>query len=177
MAEEEELEEEFQEDLGDEGEEEKPGKGKLISVLVVSALLGVGGGAFVLPGFLGGSYAEAESSHSEEETGGGGHGIGPVGRVFSLTNIVVNARGSGGNRLLVATIAIEVADGSHLEELQEREFQLRDEVTTILESIPMGVLVRLGARDTVKQRVREMLHRYVGDDARLRVYVPQFVLQ
>ncbi|HXE56390.1 MAG TPA: flagellar basal body-associated FliL family protein, partial [Gemmatimonadales bacterium] len=100
----------------------------------------------------------------------------PGARLVMLDNIIVNPAGSRGTRFLMASVALEVADEELQRRLAEQDVQLRDAVTSLLERQTMESLTLPGARDSLKRHIAAAVAPFVGD-RRLRVYLPQFVIQ
>lgn len=99
------------------------------------------------------------------------------GKVVSLDNIIVNPAGSQGSRFLMTSVAFEV-DGAEAEKaLRAREVEVRDKVTSILEAQSLASLTSPGARDSLKRRIADSIAPMIGSNAKLHVYLPQFVIQ
>ena len=60
-------------------------------------------------------------------------------------------------RFLMATVAFEVGDDKIQKTLESHDIQVRDAVTSALESQTMEMLIRPGARDSLKQRLAEVV--------------------
>jgi flagellar FliL protein len=147
--------------------------GLLAGVAVGALLLGGGAGALVVGPKLAAhrtppAAAPAEAA-SDTATGGG--------KIFKLENLIVNPAGTEGRRFLMATVAFEVGDDKIQKTLESHDIQVRDAVTSALESQTMEMLTRPGARDSLKQRLAEVVAPMAGPGARIRVYLPQFVIQ
>ncbi len=97
--------------------------------------------------------------------------------VFRLDNIVVNPSGAQGARFLMATVAFELPDEKMAAAMRERESQIRDTVVATLESHSMDQLVAPGARDSIKRRLASAVAPFCPRPRKLRVYLPQFVIQ
>ncbi|HYC32882.1 MAG TPA: flagellar basal body-associated FliL family protein [Gemmatimonadales bacterium] len=149
----------------------------LIGALLVAALAGVGGGFVLAPRLLPAAAHAAgeESEESAEEAEG--HGAGGEGKIFRIDNLIVNPAGSEGSRFLMTTVAIEVETEAQEAKLRERDVQVRDLVVSRLESRTMGMLTQPFARDSIKRQLAEAMTEVLGPRARVRVYLPQFVIQ
>ena len=164
-----------QDNSADAQEETKSGGSKsLIIAAVVGTVLGVGAGAFVAPKLI----ASSPPAEADGEDSGYGGGYSDSEPLFSLSNVVVNPPGSDGNRFLIVTFAVGVPDEDAVDLLRSREVELRDGAVSILEQVNMRQLVTSGARDTVRSRFQ----RYIADQlhldvSKVRVYLPQFVMQ
>lgn len=163
--------------------------GMVIGLLVAGLVLGGATGTFVLaprlspkiPTVAGDSTAEhgeggaAEGEGAEGEHGKEGEGAAP--KMVTLDNIIVNPAGSQGSRFLMTSVAIATEDEKLETSLRDRQVELRDKVTTVLEVMTMQQLTAPGARDTVKTRVQAMIVTMLGGKPRVKVFIPQFVIQ
>ena len=109
-----------------------------------------------------------------EKEGGKAAAKGPV---FKLDNLIVNPLGSQGARFLMVSVAIETVDGKQDEELRAREAQIRDLVISLLEKQTMESLGTPGIRDSLKAQLSDTITALAGSRTRLRVFLPQFVIQ
>ncbi len=124
----------------------------------------------------------ADSAATEGETaeaGGEGEHAGAEGekKFVELNNIIVNPAGSQGTRFLMVSVALSVASEEAQKALREREVEMRDQVTTILEGMTMAQLTAPGIRDTLKQKIGTAAGTIVGPKTPVRVFLPQFVIQ
>ena len=147
---------------------------KAIGIIGGAAVLGLATGGFVVaPAIRGGgdeAMQERPAAHAAEEPP-------PVGEVLELENIIVNPARSDGLRFLIATVAIEVPTEHQVEELRERSFQLRDGVTSVLETRTLEQLTSPGARDMLRALLEEVISPYVEHGVPFRVYIPHYVIQ
>lgn len=178
---------------GDAAGKKAPGLGVLVAIALVGAALGGGVGGFVIvPRLLATTGAEkpasGEQAHGEEgdaeeskEHGGdakeGEHGAEQGGKLFKLDNLIVNPAGSQGARFLMTTVAIETVGEETEARLKAREIEVRDRVLSVLERKTLEQLTQPSARDSLKKEIAAALAPTVGKKARLRVYLPQFVIQ
>jgi flagellar FliL protein len=121
----------------------------------------------------GGAGHEGEApNHGEGEREGGGEK-----RLVELANIIVNPAGSQGSRFLMTSVAIAVTDEAVQKKLNDRQVELRDRITTILETQTMAQLTAPGARDSLKLRIAATVSAVVGAKVPFQVFLPQFVIQ
>jgi flagellar FliL protein len=97
--------------------------------------------------------------------------------VYRMENLIVNPSGSQGTRFLMATVALEVPNERTEGRLREHEVEVRDAVTTALESQTLEMLTQPGARDTLKRRIATAVGPFAGGAKRVKVFLPQFVIQ
>jgi flagellar FliL protein len=155
----------------------------VIGLLVAGLVLGGATGTFVVaPRLVPSAPAVGDSAgaHGADAEGEGEHGkkgeeAAP--KMVTLDNIIVNPAGSQGSRFLMTSIAIATEDEKLESSLRDRQVELRDRITTVLEVMTMQQLTAPGARDTVKARVQAMVLSMLGSKPRLKVFVPQFVIQ
>lgn len=114
--------------------------------------------------------ADHDSGEVSEKEAPGGEG-----RLVRLDNLIVNPAGSQGTRFLMVSVAVEAPNAKVEEALRARDAQIRDVVIALLERKTMDALSQPGARDVLKKEMADTLGRLSG--ARLRVYLPQFVIQ
>jgi flagellar FliL protein len=161
--------------------------GLMIGLLVAGVVAGGATGTFVLaprlapPVVAAVSDSAAEHGEAAEKEGEGEHGKKGEGeeapKMVTLENIIVNPAGSQGSRFLMTSVAIATDDEKLESELRDRQVELRDKVTTVLEVMTMQQLTAAGARDTVKTRIQAMVVTMLGGKPKLKVFVPQFVIQ
>ncbi len=155
--------------------EKNKGMGMLIGAVSVAMVAGVGMGGFVVGPRLAGAAdgpAVANESHADE----GDHDA-VEGKFFELENLVVNPAGSRGERFLMVSVAFEVPSDETVSLLHEREVQVRDVVSAILESQTLETLTRQGARENLKRALHDAVAELAGNPAWMRLYIPRFVIQ
>ncbi len=176
---------------GAEGEAKaKKGPNKLLLPLVVTLMTAAGGAVgmmVVAPTLVAREHkaagldaaAPAEEGGGEEHGGGGEHGEGggEKGPMFKIDNLIVNPAGSQGSRFLMVSVAVETPDAKLEEHLRAREAQIRDVVIAMLETQTMDNLSQPGIRDSLKAILSDTITTIAGSKAKLRVFLPQFVIQ
>ncbi len=121
--------------------------------------------------------------HKKDDKEKGGkekHGEAGKSPVYKLDNIIVNPAGSQGQRFLMCSVAIESEDSKALDTLREHEIELRDRVVTLLSQQTLDRLTDQAARDSIRTSLLHVITPVLGDeaeDADLKVYLPQFVVQ
>jgi flagellar protein FliL len=163
-----------------------PATGKKTKVIAALAVLGgvlggIAGGLVLAPRVIAGLHPAA----TREPTAGSAVGVGAGGesegggarKMVELSNIIVNPAGSQGTRFLMTSVAISVTTDEAQKLLSERQVELRDRITSILETQTMAQLTAPGARDTLKVRIAGEVSGIVGPKVPLKVFLPQFVIQ
>ncbi|HXW97622.1 MAG TPA: flagellar basal body-associated FliL family protein [Gemmatimonadales bacterium] len=125
----------------------------------------------------GDSLAAPAQGDSTAHTSEGKGGEGGESKFVQLSNIIVNPAGSQGTRFLMTSVAIAVANDEAQKVLKEREVELRDRITSILETETMAQLTAPGARDSLKVKIAGVISAVAGPKVAFRVFVPQFVIQ
>jgi flagellar FliL protein len=94
---------------------------------------------------------------------------------YRMDNIIVNPAGSNGTRFLMASVAVEVQDKSLQAAMKERDAELRDAVISALERQSLELLLKQGARDSVRHEIETSIEGVMN--VPVRVFLPQFVVQ
>jgi flagellar basal body-associated protein FliL len=154
----------------------------LIGVIVMSLAAGIAVGAMVLgPPLVRWRKTARPAAHvalrAPSEAKGTEKGDAGKSVVFRIDNIVVNPAGSAGQRFVMAAVAFDLDDERALSILREHEMQVRDAVISTLEAQTLESLTRPGARDSLKDLLAGTVRPMLGRDRRVRVYLPQFVIQ
>ncbi len=154
---------------------------KLILPLVVAIMTLAGGavGVMVIAPMLAPSRQAAalDPAHNPDSAPGKATGKETRGPMFRIDNLIVNPAGSQGSRFLMVSVAVETSSASHEEQLRRQEAQIRDVTISLLERETMESLSQVGIRDTLKGRLADTLSVITGSRAKLRVFLPQFVIQ
>lgn len=146
----------------------------VFGIVGLALVLGGGAGVFVVGPRL---AAKAKAGPAEVATPEPEHAAEPgTGIMLKLENIIVNPAGSQGTRFLMASVAFEFPDSRTEDRAREREVEVRDAVIGVLSSTSWDALLLPGARDTLKRQLALAVAPIVSSD-RLRVFLPQFVLQ
>ena len=151
-------------------------KGALLGAIAAASILGVAVGGFVIGPRVAGEPVDSAAATESHAASDGGHEAGE-GKFFELENLVVNPAGSRGERFLMVSVAFEVPDAETVNQLHEREVQVRDIVSATLESQTLETLTRQGAREDLKRQLSEAIAELAGNPAWMRVYIPRFVIQ
>lgn len=123
----------------------------------------------------------SSGGHEPSGGGGGGHGGGGgrgggSGEYVELGNLLVNPAGSRGLRFLMASISLEVLGNNNkaVDDLRQREAQVRDLIIGVLEQYTLDDLTGPGARDSAKHQISAVVDSVFGFD--VAVFMPQFVI-
>ncbi len=164
---------------------------KAVAIIAVAVLIGsVVGGIGVGPRLAGGRGAGTASDEPHADNGagdeheaahGGGHGSGEHAAegapVLELNNIVVNPAGTDGMRFVMVNFGLVMDDAGVKEALVERELEVRDVISSMLERQTLQMLTSLNARDSLRTLVAESVGQFLPEGTHLQVLVPRFVIQ
>ncbi len=162
------------------------GPNKLVLPLVVAVMTVAGAavGMLVIAPKLAADRAPIQAGlESPDATEGGGEGgehgeaAAEKGPTFKIDNLIVNPAGSQGSRFLMVSVAVETPDAKMEETLRHKESQIRDVVIALLEKQTMETLSAEGIRDSLKSQLGDTITAIVASKAKLRVFLPQFVIQ
>jgi len=162
-------------EAGSSPEARPPGPSLLLAAVL--SLAAAGGGAWLGAPLLVPRATEAVASMragSDTDESVGESGENTV--EHEMSNIVLNPAGSGGMRFLVASVALEVTEPA-LAELEARDSEARDLVSTLLATRTVEILSDVGMRDALRDALREALNAMLGFDGVVRIFFPQFVIQ
>ena len=154
----------------EDGPEEK-GKGPLI-VMLLGLLIGVGAGVFVVGPMLAGSPEATEADEQEEHDAEDGEFHSHV-----VEGLIVNPAGTGGTRLLLISVAIEVDSETTVEEAADRGPEIRDVLLSALSTKTIAELTDPGAREALRVELLEAIRGLAFEGELLYVHIPQFVGQ
>ena len=167
-------------ETGAQGAEAPKAPNKLILPLVVAIMTIAGGavGVMVIAPMLAPHQAAAlDPALGTDSATGKSTGKESRGPMFRIDNLIVNPAGSQGSRFLMVSVAVETSSASHEEQLRRQEAQIRDVTISLLERETMESLSQVGIRDTLKNRLADTLSVITGSRSKLRVFLPQFVIQ
>lgn len=99
------------------------------------------------------------------------------GPIFRVDNLIVNPAGSQGSRFLMISLAVETPDAKVDAVLRRQEARIRDLAISLLERLTMEALSTPGIRDSLKRQLSDTISAVAGTSTKLRVFLPQFVVQ
>ena len=125
--------------------------------------------------------AEEEEGGGHGGGGGGGHGGGaaavPASDVKSVGSFTVNLRDSGGGRLLLMEISLEVPGNKAQEAVVKKEAQLRDAIIVLASDYTYLELDGLEGKMRLKDEVLKRSNAVLAPEKVERVYFTNFVIQ
>ncbi len=161
-----------------EGEAPKKGASKLLLPIIVAVATvagGVVGVTVVAPRLIAARAASAAPADSADgEHGGGGGEPGPL---LKMDNLIVNPAGAQGTRFLMVSVAVEAPTPKVGDELRAQELRIRDLIIGLLERQTMQDLSTPGIREELKGQIADTIGALMGQAGKIRVLLPQFVVQ
>ena len=148
-----------------------------IALLSLTVLIGLSGGVWItydqyqLVDRAVGAVGETASSML------GGGKKPKYGQFKKIENLIVNPRGSNGQRYLMVALGLESHSAAALEEVSSKEVVVRDTVLKILGQYTVKQLSSLHSRDTSKAQIRRALNDIISKGKIDRLYYTQYVLQ
>lgn len=159
------------------GSEKNPRSWLQIAALTLTVLVGLGGGIWLtydhyqLVDRAVGAVGETASSMWS-----GGEKP-RYGQFKKIENLIVNPKGTNGQRYLMVALGLESYSKATLEEVSSKEIVVRDTVLKILSQYTVKELSSLQSRDRTKQQIRHALNGIVSSGEIDRLYYTQYVLQ
>ena len=146
-------------------------------ILAVVLAMGAGAGATLVPGSplyaAGQPAAPADPAAADAPAPDA-----PFGEFVEMDAIVINPRGTGGRRYLMARVGVEAAEATTLERLDALGPAARDAILETLSRRSVEELGDIALRDSLKQDIRSSLNDILGEDGPVtRIYFTQYVLQ
>jgi len=118
-----------------------------------------------------GAIEAAAASAADSET--------PTGetKVFLLDNMVLNPAGSSGQRFLLVSVALRLANTAAETEVKARDAEVRDAFLRVLGTKQVEELSDISQREQIRQELRRTLDGIVKPGLVKGLYFPQFVIQ
>jgi flagellar FliL protein len=156
-------------------EPKKSGKGRLVLIVAVVALVAGGAAAAWFLGLVGGGgHAEAkEEVHEEAEAG---EHI-EVGALLALDPFVANLADEDGKRYLKAVLQLEFFDAKVPEEVNARMPQVRDLLLTLFTSKLFAEIRTPAGKAVLRDEIINRLNKALNRDAVKAVYFTEFIVQ
>lgn len=157
----------------DSAETPRPKMGRLALVAVVGLLAGGSIGAL----YLGPIAAPLLPAPGEKSAASEGGEEGAAVPVHVIDNLVVNPAGSGGTRILLTTVAVELGSAEDAAALANLDVELRSALIVVLGTRSVDELTDVSQRDAIAREVFAAIEKVVGEDKVKRILIPQFVVQ
>lgn len=106
------------------------------------------------------------------------HGTSPdFAGYYEIEDIVVNPKGSGGQRILLVSIGLEVSNENHLELLEQHEVAIRDALIEMLGRRTVPELASTGERRDIKQEMGIIINEVLGRRSVRNLFFTEYVMQ
>ncbi len=97
--------------------------------------------------------------------------------IYMLDNVVINPTGTDGTRYVSLSIGLGVTKSSILDNLKERDIQIRDTVNSLLAKKTMGDFVDIDKRSDLKQEIMSAVNDKISPEHITSIYFTEFVIQ
>ena len=118
--------------------------------------------------------AVEENAQDTSEESGANVEIGK--NILSIEDVIVNPTGTNGQRLLLVSMALDVATEEQLASLKQKEIVVKDMVISTLSSKSMGALSAVGQKDSLKVEISEGLKALFPKIKINSVYFSKYVI-
>ncbi len=98
-------------------------------------------------------------------------------KFFSVKHIVINPYGTNGRRFLAMDMSIGVNNKSVINELTEKDAQLRDKLNTLLSRKTVAELTNIVSKRKIKRDIRSLLNKMLDNGEVSEIYFTKYVLQ
>ena len=102
-----------------------------------------------------------------------------MGQIYIIDGIIVNPRGTQGERFLAVALGLELDPATELEvaqELKEKEPVLKDVVTSILSSKDVAELAEVSNRNVLRVTLLREIRKLIVRGKVRRLYFTQYIL-
>jgi len=146
-------------------------------ILVIIMIIVAGNAFFIAKKVLFPKYQEykiAQPVESVEETESK---IPEMGQIMTIGNLTVNTLDPGGRRYVIAEVALEVSDQELIDELVQREPQIRDEFIRYLRRQSTQNIIDPGFQERSRQDLTKMLNEHLNSGPVDSLYYVKLLLQ
>lgn len=97
--------------------------------------------------------------------------------IYMLNDLVINPAASNGSRYVAMSIGLGVIEEKALDELQNREIQVRDAVNMLLSQKTLSKFIDIKERGALKQEILETINDKMVDYKVESIYFTEYVIQ
>jgi len=97
--------------------------------------------------------------------------------IYMLDNIVINPKGTNGTRYIAMAVGMGVHDPATLEELKNRDIQIRDAMNALLADKSLGEFVDMANRPKLKREILNTVNRKIEPNEVESIYFTEYVIQ
>ncbi|MFM8878093.1 MAG: flagellar basal body-associated protein FliL [Verrucomicrobiota bacterium] len=120
--------------------------------------------------------AESSGGANNDNPGSGSHGGGAPMTVM-LKSVTVNVAGTMGGRLMMATVGLRGSRPKFDEFVKDREEDLRDATSTLLQTKTLMDLEKQGSRNIIKSELKAAFLKLLGPGTFTDVVLPELAIQ
>ncbi len=166
----------------EEGIEKRKFPSWLKWMLIVLTIVLVAGGAFALTKYviMPKYFSHMVNQALDEKVEKKGKGIQEkeeIGFIHNITGIVVNAKDSQGRRFIVAEYAVETSEKQVVEELKNRDPQIRNEIITFLRGHTIEQVLANPFQEISKTYLKNAINSRLNSGEIDSVYYTQLIIQ
>ncbi len=114
--------------------------------------------------------------HGAEVSGGLGSGAGEA-SIYVVKDVIVNPAGTNGTRFLLTTVGFEVSSPEAKKELESKDIQVRDMLTTVLTAKDLVSLSMVEQRDELRLEIARKAGELLRSGTLTNVYFSKFIIQ
>jgi flagellar FliL protein len=118
---------------------------------------------------------KAEGYKPHDGSGGGPTALGKF--VANFDDIIVNPANTGGQRLVVISMGIDLKSEEGMKEVKEKEVLVKDAAIGLLSSKDFAKLSNPGAKDTLKIELAKIIEQRIPKAKINTIYFSKYILQ
>lgn len=97
--------------------------------------------------------------------------------IYMLGDIIINPAGSNGIRYVAMSIGLGVTDSKALDELKNREIQIRDAINLLLSQKTLGKFIDIKERGELKKEILTAINEKMANYQVKSIYFTEYVIQ
>lgn len=149
---------------------------KIVIIVIVLIILSVAA-FFVSKSLLYPKYVEYKQAKELEAIEQAKNEVPTMGLIHIIDNITVNTLGSGGRRYVIAEVALEISGQETVDEIIQREPQIRDEFIRYLRRQTAQHVLDLGFQERSRRDLTKMLNSHLNTGTVDSMYYVKLLLQ
>lgn len=129
-----------------------------------------------------GSAGAEEAGLSSEEAAVSTDGTTPSpaelnSNIYMINDLIINPAGSQGGRYVAMSIGLGVDNPAALDELKNRDIQIRDAIIALLSQKTLGKFIAIEERVKLKQEILDLVNDKLNGDDVESIYFTEYVIQ
>lgn len=97
--------------------------------------------------------------------------------LYLIEDLIINPANTGGQRLLLSTIGIDLTSANEVKELETKAVLVKDVVISVLASKTLGQLESIAYRDSLRSELADNIVRRMPDVNIKSVYFSKYIIQ